>query len=340
MIGRRQEDINATCGYIKPFSGGRVNKSQTSSGSSSRMEFTVALNTPFSLEHTLGSGQLFRWERRGEWWFGVVSGAGFKVRQEGDTLRCSSGSDLVDNTFVTNYFRLDEDLDHILASIAKDEEITKAIEKFYGLRLVRQDPWECLGSFVLATNANIPRIKKMVSSVCSRYGEPTQFEGDTYHAFPNPEILSKASVPDLRGLGLGYRAPFLKHVAKSVAEGKVDFSRMPSLSYDKSQELLLTELFGEKLLLGVGPKVADCVLLYSLGKDEAFPIDVWIARVLAKSYPHLLPKSLRSRLLADLKFKLSIQEYRRASSSIRSHFGMFAGYAQQYLYMAAREDSV
>ena len=304
-----------------------------------RMEFTVPLDIPFSLEYTLESGQLFRWERRGEWWFGIVSGAGIKVKQDGDALRCLSDSDLLDNNFVSNYFRLDEDLHHILASMAKDEVITKAIERFYGLRLVRQDPWECLGSFVLATNANIPRIKKMISSVCSRYGERKQFEGDSYHAFPSPEALSQAPVSDLRALGLGYRAPFLKHVARSVAEGKVDFGIVPTLSYEKSQELLLTELFGEKLLLGVGPKVADCVLLYSLGKDEAFPIDVWIARMIAKFYPRLLPHPLRRRLAANAKFKLSIKEYRSVSNSIRSHFGTFAGYAQQYLYMAAREEA-
>ncbi|HEV2225254.1 MAG TPA: DNA glycosylase [Nitrososphaerales archaeon] len=303
------------------------------------MEFNVPLDTPFSLEYTIESGQLFRWERMGEWWFGIVAGSGIKVRQEGDALRCYSSSDFLDSNFVTNYFRLDEDLDHILASMAKDEIITKAIEKFYGLRLVRQDPWECLGSFVLATNANIPRIKKMVSSVCSRYGEPIQFEGVTYHGFPSPETLSRASVSGLRALGLGYRAPFLKKVAKSVAGGRVDLNSVRNLSYEKSQELLLKELFGEKLLLGVGPKVADCVLLYSLGMDEAFPIDVWIARIIAKSYPNLLPKSLLSRLDENAKLRLSIEEYRRVSNSVRSHFGTYAGYAQQYLYMAAREEA-
>lgn len=303
------------------------------------MEFTVPLDTPFSLEYTLESGQLFRWERMGEWWFGIVSGSGIKVRQEGDALRCSSSSEFLDNNFVTNYFRLDEDLDHILASMAKDEVITKAIEKFYGLRLVRQDPWECLGSFVLATNANIPRIKKMVSSICSSYGEPTQFEGDTYHGFPSPEALSRASVSELRALGLGYRAPFLKKVAKSVAGGRVDLNGMRALNYEESQELLLTEIFGEKLLLGVGPKVADCVLLYSLGIDEAFPIDVWIARMIAKSYPNLLPKSLLRRLAENGKLRLTVGEYRRVSNSVRSHFGTYAGYAQLYLYMAAREEA-
>jgi N-glycosylase/DNA lyase len=303
------------------------------------MEFTVALSSPFSLEFTLESGQLFRWERRGEWWSGIVSGATLGVRQDGDALRCSTSSDTIDSAFVTNYFRLDEDLDHVLASISTDETITKAIEKFYGLRLVRQQPWECLASFVLATNANIPRIRKMVSVVCSKYGAPIEFEGERHYAFPRPEALSNSLVSDLRVLGLGYRAPFLKAVSKSVAEGKVDFSRIAGLEYDKSQDLLLDELFGEKLLLGVGPKVADCALLYSMGKDEAFPIDVWIAKVIAKSYPHLLPKTIRRRVTAKTKFRLSPAEYRRVSSSVRSYFGAFAGYAQLYLYMAAREEA-
>ncbi len=103
------------------------------------MEFTVALDTPFSLDYTMESGQLFRWERRGESWYGVVSGSVLKVRQEAEVLRCASGSDQVDSAFVARYFRLDEDLDHVLASLAKDDVISRAVQRFYGLRLVRQD---------------------------------------------------------------------------------------------------------------------------------------------------------------------------------------------------------
>jgi N-glycosylase/DNA lyase len=301
------------------------------------MEFTVALDSPFSLEYTLESGQVFRWEKRGNWWYGVLSAAVLKVMQEGDILRCSSSSDALDSAYVTRYFRLDDDLEQVLAALAKDNAMTAAVQKFYGLRLMRQDPWECLASFVLATNSNIPRIKKMISAICERYGEPFDFEGGTYHAFPSPEALAQARREGLAECGLGYRAPFVKRVAATVAEEKVSFAALMPLGYDESREVLLTELLGEKLLLGVGPKVADCVLLYSLDKDEAFPIDVWIARALAKSYPRLLGVKMRNRFARDGTLKLSPNDYSKVSKAVRARFGRYAGYAQQYLYMAARE---
>ncbi len=300
------------------------------------MEFTIGLESPFSLDYTLESGQVFRWENKGEWWYGVVSGAVLKLKQEGDSLRCVSGSDLLNSGFLRNYFRLDEELEQILASVMKDETITQAVQRFYGMRLMRQERWECLASFVLATNSNIPRIKKMVDAVCERYGEPLEFEGVQYRTFPKPETLAAASVADLRACGLGYRAPFLKHVALSIDEGKVDFSELSLRDYEEARSILLTKLFGEKLLLGVGPKVADCVLLYSCGKDEAFPIDVWIARELAKSYPKLLSRELRRKLAPERQVKLGRGDYDRISSAARAFFGRHAGYAQQYLFMSAR----
>jgi len=304
------------------------------------MEFSVPLDAPFSLEHTLEGGQLFRWDRRGDWWVGVVEGSVLKLRQEGDVLRCSSSSDHLDNSFISRYFRFDADLDHILASISKGEAVTRAAEKYYGLRLVSQDPWECLASFVLATNANIPRIKKMVSAVCVRYGEPIEHEGERYATFPKPEVLASAGRTDLIQCGLGYRAPFLKGVAMSTAAGEMDLARVKRLGYEDARNLLVSELFGRKLLLGVGPKVADCVLLYSCGKDEAFPIDVWIARALAKEYPRLLGPTFRRRLAADPKAKLSPSDYVGISKKARRYFGAYAGYAQQYLFVAAREENL
>jgi N-glycosylase/DNA lyase len=298
------------------------------------MEFTVSLGMPFSLEYTLESGQLFRWERSGEWWRGIVRGSVLKLKQEGEVLRCSTGNDLIDSTFVSSYFRLDDDLDHILATLSKDETITRAVEKFYGLRLVSQDPWECLASFVLATNANIPRIKKMVGALCANYGRPFEFEGANYAAFPSPEELAVASEADLLACGLGYRAPFLKRIATSVASGNVDLARLGAFGYHESREFLMAEL------PGVGPKVADCVLLYSFGKDEAFPIDVWIARVLAKTYPRLLSPELRKKLSPQGKVKLSSSDYDKISAKVRAYFGGYAGYAQQYLYIAAREQAL
>ena len=304
------------------------------------MEFTVPLSSPFSLEYTVESGQLFRWEKRGEWWLGVVGGSAVRASQEGDLLHCLSSSDRVDSVFITRYFRLDEDLDHVLAAISKDRVITGAVQKFYGMRLARQDPWECLASFVLATNANIPRIKKMVAAICEEHGAAFEFEGETFHAFPRPDALAGASVSALRRCGRGSRAPFLKRVARSVSEGRVDFAGVASMEYESARKELLKDLFGEKVLLGVGPKVADCVLLYSCGKDEAFPIDVWIARVLAKSYPRLLEPAVRARLARDGKLRLSQKDYDGISKKARGRFGRYAGYAQQYLFMAARENVI
>jgi N-glycosylase/DNA lyase len=262
-----------------------------------------------------------------------------KVKQEGEVLRCVAGSDLLDSAFVTRYFRLDEDLNHVLATLAKDDVISRACQKFYGLRLVRQDRWECLASFVLATNSNIPRIRKMVGAVCAKFGSQIAFEGETYHSFPAPETLAAVTVADFAACGLGYRAPFLKRVAASIAGGRIDFDALAFLKYEEARELLLTELLGEKLLLGVGPKVADCVLLYSCDKDEAFPIDVWIAKVLAESYPRMLGPVLRKRYAQEGKVRLSPSDYVKISRRARSYFGGYAGYAQQYLFMAARKES-
>lgn len=301
------------------------------------MEFVLGIGSPFSLDYTLGSGQVFRWENRGEWWYGVVSKVVLKLKQEGDSLRCVSSADAIGSEFVRSYFRLDEDLQSVLASVMKDEMMTAAVQRFYGLRLIRQTFWECLGSFVLATNSNIPRIKKMVGSVCSKFGERLEFEGQEYHAFPEPEVLADATVAELKECGLGYRAPFIKRVAESVAQARIDGGELSLMDYESAHRALMNVLLGEKLLPGVGPKVADCVLLYSCGKNEAFPIDVWIARELAESYPRLIPKTIRRKFSPEKKARLTRAEYSTVSSSVRAYFGQYAGYAQQYLFMMARD---
>ena len=304
------------------------------------MEFTVPLSTPFSLEHTIESGQLFRWQRRGEWWLGEVSGSVLKVEQVGDLLHCVSASETLDSSFVSRYFTLDVDLNHVLASISKDATISNAVERYYGMRIVRQEFWECLASFVLATNANIPRIKNMVAAVCHRFGSRVDFEGESFATFPSPSALAGASEADLTACGLGYRAPFLKRVATAVANDEVDPRVVTDLPYPEARDLLLKELLGQKLLLGVGPKVADCVLLYSCGKDEAFPIDVWIARVLANAYPGVLGPTLRRKLVGENRSGISLSDYDKVSVRVRSYFGAYAGYAQQYLYVAARDEKL
>ena len=304
------------------------------------MEFTVTLaDAPFDLEYTLESGQVFRWEKTGEWWVGQIGGSILRLRQEGNSLQCMSASERLDTAFVRSYFRLDENLKEILPSIRRDQVMTNAIQKFYGLRLIRQEAWESLISFVLATNSNIPRIRGMITKVCSRFGEAFSFDGQVYRKFPAPEPLADASIPQLQECGLGYRAKFVKHVARAVSEGKLELSELSILDYASARELLLKELLDGKLLPGVGPKVADCVLLFSCDKDEAFPIDVWIGRALVRYYPSLIERNDRKRIQSRSMRSLSGRLYDSISASARSYFGKYAGYAQQYLYMYARVDN-
>jgi N-glycosylase/DNA lyase len=304
------------------------------------MQFQIGLtDTPFSLEYTLDSGQAFRWERKGEWWYGVVSGGVLKFRQEGDVLYCETSDEKLDSSFVRRYLGLETDMRHVLSSVMKDSVMTRAFQKFYGMRIMAQERWECLASFVLATNSNIPRIKRMVSSLSERYGPPLEYEGTTHHLFPTPAVLADASVSELEECGLGYRAAFIKRVAASVEEGRIDFSEVAMLDYERAREALLSRLFGEKLLLGVGPKVADCVLLFSCGMYEAFPVDVWVARALLTYYPSLLERRLLEKLSSH-KPRLSAGDYCSLSSAARSYFGPYAGYAQQYLFMLSRAEGL
>jgi N-glycosylase/DNA lyase len=298
-------------------------------------EFTInTLGVPFNLGYTLESGQSFRWTESGEWWVGVIPGGVVKVRQEGASLVCVTSSDAIDSHALFRYLGLEEDLERVLASIMKDEKITEAVQKFYGLRIMKQDVWETLLSFAMATNANIPRIRTMVSNLCQRYGAQVQFEGRVYPLFPSPESVAAASVQELTALGLGYRARFVKSIAEAVDLGTVKLEELRLFDYPEARELLTQELFGRKTLMGIGPKVADCVLLFSCDKDSAFPIDVWMARVLSGYYPHLFAPELKEKLGTAVSGKTNISPsmYDTLASSAREYFGDHAGYAQQYLF--------
>jgi N-glycosylase/DNA lyase len=307
------------------------------------LEFKLNLATiPFDLGHTLDSGQAFRWSLRGGWWHGALRGGVIKVRQEGDSLICVASGDRLTPHEVHEYFRLDDSLERIYSGIMKDDHATEAIQRFYGLRLIDQDVWECLVSFVIATNTNIPRIKLMISRLCDAFGEKVSFDGNDYSLFPTPESLAAASHDDLARCGLGYRTRFVSSVAKRVFAGGVDLEELRLLDYERARDVLIERLLGEKTLLGIGRKAADCVLLFSCGKDSAFPIDIWMARVLFRYYPKLFSKELGRRLASHLSgsAKLSAGTYEQISASMREYFGEYAGYAQQYLFHDARKSKL
>ena len=190
-----------------------------------------------------------------------------------------------------------------------DPQIHQALDAHWGLRLIRQDPWECMVSFILSAYNNIPRLTGMLARLAESFGEPL---ADRQYRFPKPEVIARVSQRDLRKLGLGFRAPYIEEAARRVAEGRPDLNRLQALEEDRLREELLK-------IPGVGEKVVECILLFAYGRTGAFPVDVWIGRTMRAWY-------FRRRKVTDRK----IREF------ARNYFGPHCGWAQQYLYCQIR----
>ena len=279
--------------------------------------------TPFNLDHTLSCGQTFRWQKRGNSWNGVVHGTVVKTHQTKGNLEFVASSKDVDTDFLERYFRLEDDLLNIYSKIAKDKRIREAINEFKGLRLIRQEPWECLISFLCATYKNVPAIKQMIFDICRQFGEAVEFEGETFYTFPEPFILAKANRQQLRRCGLGFRTVHVLNTSKLINSGRYDLESLKTRPYEVAKKELMS-------LPGVGPKVADCVLLFSLDKLEAFPIDVWMKRVILRYYSEHFEHKFVDKV--ESRNGLTPREYQIIYGFGRRYFGDYAGYAQEYLY--------
>jgi N-glycosylase/DNA lyase len=228
-----------------------------------------------------------------------------------------------DEAFITRYFSLDHDLQRISMEIGKDEHVRTALNEFWGLRIIRQDPWECLVSFICATYKSVAAIRQMLQRLSARFGEGLSFEGGKLHAFPSTERLAKASLRELEGCGLGYRAKYVLETSRMVYRGDCDFDTLRLSAYAEAKRVLQT-------FPGVGSKVADCVLLFALGRLEAFPVDVWVKRILLRHYAAHFDAAFVKKLSCQKGFGNS--DYERLNSFGRTYFGRYAGYAQEYLY--------
>ena len=277
------------------------------------------LDVPFDLDLSICCGQVFRWKKIGEWWYGVVGENVFKIRQCGSELEFNG----VTGEFVKCYFGLNDDLELITRCIGRDDYIKAALHRFEGLRIVRQEPWECLISFICATYKNIAAIQQMLSKISVKFGEKRVFDGLDFYIFPTAEKLALASENGLRECGLGYRAKYVQATAKKIYEEKFDLETLKPMPYLDARKKLVE-------FPGVGLKVADCVLLFSLEKMEALPVDVWIKRVILNHYANQLPEALVKKLLSH--DSLTNGEYEKLNAFGRSYFGRYAGYAQEYLF--------
>ncbi|MEM2892257.1 MAG: DNA glycosylase [Thermoplasmata archaeon] len=258
---------------------------------------------PLDLGMTLGCGQTFRWRVDGDGhWMGVIDDQFVRLARRGRELSAEVLPGRRDAPeLVARYLRTDDDIGKIHRVLARDEVLARGLQRFKGLRLVKMDEWECLASYVLATYANIPRIAGMIERISLALGEEIS---PGIHAFPRRERVAKAGSQKLKKLGLGYRAHYLSELSEGIDEARI--SRMRGLPYEQVREELIE-------LPGVGDKVADCVALFGFGMLEAFPIDVWVERALARLYGK----------------RGSYSELRRFAVS---RFGRFAGYAQEYMY--------
>jgi len=303
------------------------------------IQFDLA-DKPFNLDYTLGCGQVFRWFRSMEWWYGIIGKTIVRVRQASDRLIVQSFSENKEAKLVfSEYFGLDENLKEILSRIDKDGEIHNAIQKYNGLRIIRQDPWECLISFICATNTNISNIQRMIQNICQRYGNTIFYKRKKYYSFPTPDILAKAKIEDIQKCGLGYRAKYIISVSNKIASNPTLLEELEQYDYHAAKNSLVGKELGNKIFKGVGAKVADCILLFSLNKTIAFPIDIWIIRTIIEHYSHLYDVGFISRIKEKVytkKGSISIKEYNLLQKKMVEYFGEFSGYAQEYLYLHTR----
>ena len=285
-----------------------------------KQKYVINNCTTFELKDIFECGQCFRWNKEQDGsYIGVVNNNVIKAtKNENEITFKSVGEDNL-KELVTYYFDLERDYDAIKEKLSKiDENMKKSIEYGKGIRILNQDLWETIISFIISANNNIPRIKGIIDRMSKAYGKEIIFEGKNYYTFPTVDELSKASVEDLRKLGLGFRDVRVYETTKIIKEKQVDLDYLSKeKDFNKVRDVLLT-------LPGVGPKVADCILLFSsLKRWEAFPIDVWVRRVMNELY---IGNEDETKVKKEQIEKIAYEK-----------FGSLAGIAQQYLFYWKRE---
>ncbi len=289
-------------------------------GKMEEQKYIIKNCNTFELKDIFECGQCFRFNKQeDESYTGVVGNNVINVKKVDNEIHIKSvGQDNLEE-LVVNYFDLNRDYEQIKDKLSKiDENMEKSISYGKGIRILNQDLWETIISFIISANNNIPRIKGIIDRMSERYGKKIIFEGKEYYTFPTVDELSIASVEDLRALGLGFRDVRVYETTKMIKNKEVDLEQLKNeKDFNKVRNTLLT-------LPGVGPKVADCILLFStLKRWEAFPIDVWVRRVMNELY---IKNPDETKVKKEEIEKIAYEK-----------FGNLAGIAQQYLFYWKRE---
>ena len=267
-----------------------------------------------NVENTINSGQVFLWGKQKEFWYGINGQDVLKINNSGKITSYSNKK--------YDFFRNGDDIEEVIKSISKDKTTKIAVKKYLGLRLVRQDPFQCFISFIVSSNSNIQKIKSSLEKISVKFGKKIQFDNKEFYMFPEPKKIANATVQEIQNCGVGYRAKFIIDAAKMVESNQIDFDHLKKANYQDAKEMLLT-------VPGIGNKVADCILLFSLDKLEAFPLDRWMIRILEKYYLEKFELETKS---------ITEKQYNTLHEKIVKHFGPYAGYAQQFLFKMEREN--
>ena len=274
------------------------------------MSATSLVAPDFDLARTLECGQVFHWVREGAGWLGTIGDRAMYVEQRGEELLVPKGTEKLAH----HYFALDHPLAEICASFPDDPAMQAASEFCRGMRIVRQPAWECIATFITSSMKQVAHIAQISHTLRRRYGAKVEWNGRDLFAYPTPEALARLQEEDLRACALGYRAKNLLGSARMIASGELDLAAVARMDDEAARAELCR-------LPGVGEKVANCALLFGFERVRAFPIDVWIERVLLEIY---FPR----------KRRVTAQRLRDFSAT---YFGPYGGYAQQYLFHHARK---
>ncbi|MXZ94192.1 MAG: DNA repair protein [Cenarchaeum sp. SB0666_bin_15] len=259
---------------------------------------------------TLSSGQVFLWRHVGVFWYVI----------DGQNILKVDDTGVIDATrTITDFFRCGDDIDRMHESFAQDPLLTELIHRYEGLRITNQNLFQCVISFIVSANSNIPRIRRNLQDICHRFGDKTAYDDIAFCLFPTPAVLAGTDTHHIRECGVGYRAQHIQGASAAIRDGLCD--GIDRMSYKEAQGTLCE-------MPGVGRKVADCILLFSCGHLEAVPLDRWIIRVMHEHYG-----------IGDGTTPHTTRQYDTLHDDVRDRLGPYAGYAQQYLFKMARNNS-
>lgn len=264
-----------------------------------------------NIADSINSGQVFLWERQDDTWFGINGQDVLEIGEQFDAGSCDAAQ--------KEFLRLGDRYDQMLKEMAVDGTIRQGIKKYYGMRLLRQDPFQCYISFIVATNSNIQNIRASLRKICRKFGK----NSGKHRLFPNPKKLARASLAELQSCGLGYRAKFVKQASQKIVDDEINLNMLKTLDYNTAKSALIQ-------VPGIGGKVADCIMLFSLEKLDAFPLDTWMIKALQEFYSKRFPVTGKS---------LTEKKYNTLHNEVVDYFGRYAGFSQQFLFKMIRDQN-